>query len=144
MELVKIEKLLDKYFDATTTLQEEKTLKDYFASSNVEPSLLNYKPMFDCFVSSMDNEISSDLLIKSMSRDKRHNRFRFVAVAASLVLIVSLFSSKYIVEKRQASKAYDETYRALSLVSEHLSKGNEAMYHLGRYEQVKNKIFKNK
>ena len=31
MELAKIEALLEKYFEAKTTLPEEKILKDYFA-----------------------------------------------------------------------------------------------------------------
>ena len=49
MELSKIEKLLEKYLDATTTLQEETILKDYFLSNNVAPHLQEYESMFGYF-----------------------------------------------------------------------------------------------
>ncbi|NQX80992.1 MAG: hypothetical protein HRT66_03215 [Flavobacteriaceae bacterium] len=142
MELVKIEELLEKYFEATTTLQEEGELREYFSSDDVASHLLSYKSMFGCFTSDLEKKISSKLLVKSMGREKRSGRFRFVAVAASLALVVSLFSSKYIVEKRQAGQAYEDTQRALSMISTELNKGNVAMSQLYKYEEVKNTIFK--
>ena len=49
MALDRIEKLLEKYFEAETTIAEEKELKDYFASSDVAQHLEQYKLLFGYF-----------------------------------------------------------------------------------------------
>ena len=48
MELANIEKLLEKYQNATTTIAEENKLKDYFLSNNVAPHLQEYQALFGC------------------------------------------------------------------------------------------------
>ncbi len=42
MELANIEKLVEKYLNAETTLQEERTLKNYFIGGNVAIHLQEY------------------------------------------------------------------------------------------------------
>ena len=49
MELDRIEKLMEKYFEATTTVAEEEKLKEYFTKEGVAPHLEQYKPMFAFF-----------------------------------------------------------------------------------------------
>lgn len=44
-----INKLLDKYFAGTSTLEEEKLLKAYFSSDDVASEHLMYQPLFTAF-----------------------------------------------------------------------------------------------
>ncbi len=47
MELNKIAKLLEHYFEGATSSAEENELRNYFSSTNVAPHLEQYKPLFD-------------------------------------------------------------------------------------------------
>ncbi|MFY8065226.1 MAG: hypothetical protein ACOVNM_01920 [Flavobacterium sp.] len=60
MALDRIEILLEKYFEAETSIAEEKELKDYFASSDVAPHLEHYKPIFG-YVTQAKQEQGSEI-----------------------------------------------------------------------------------
>ena len=47
MELTNIEKLLVKYENAETTLEEENSLRTYFSSNEVAPHLKEYQLIFN-------------------------------------------------------------------------------------------------
>lgn len=47
MDYKYIEQLLERYWAAETSLEEESTLKDFFAQSNVPAHLARYKALFD-------------------------------------------------------------------------------------------------
>ena len=47
MELHNIEKLIEKYFDATTTIAEEEILRKYFSEGNIAPHLEQHAPLFN-------------------------------------------------------------------------------------------------
>ena len=47
MELTNIEKLLVKYENAETTLEEENSLRTYFSSNKVAPHLKEYQLIFN-------------------------------------------------------------------------------------------------
>jgi hypothetical protein len=49
MELANIEKLVEKYLNAETSLKEEQTLKHYFTNGNVAPHLQEYSYLFNYF-----------------------------------------------------------------------------------------------
>ena len=46
MELRKIKELLEKYFEARTTSEEERLLSDYFSGSKIPEELSPYKALF--------------------------------------------------------------------------------------------------
>ena len=81
MVLDRIEKLLEKYFAAATTILEEKELKDYFASSNVAPTLDQYKPIFVYAVQAKKEQFIAPVTLKNNKRDS----------SSHLAVTISLF-----------------------------------------------------
>jgi len=148
MELNKIEKLLEKYFAAATTIEEEKVLKDYFASSNVAPILVQYKPMFVYAVQTKKEQFTATLSLKT----KKRSYAVWLSVAASVIVLLGVAQFTF----NQYNKpqwqdlgtindpeiAFKETQKALDMISVHVNKGIGSIKYINEYEQTKNKIFK--
>lgn len=139
MELAKIEKLIEKYLEAKTTLKEEKILKDYFLKNDVPSHLEEYKVLFNYFTSS-----SLDTSDKTISLSKNRSLINWLAIAAMAIFFVGVFSiyQNNINDRKQAELAYMETQKALELISFNLNKGNNAIAKLQTFENTQNKIFK--
>ncbi|AZJ31578.1 MULTISPECIES: hypothetical protein [Tenacibaculum] len=151
MELANIEKLLDKYLDAETTLQEEQTLQEYFTSNNVAPHLQEYSMMFGYFKQSKDETFTKTIQLKP---EKTKKNWKWLSVAASVVLLFSVFMGNEEYKKYQQRKQFAQIKEALQLVSVNLNKGNDALYavsnnlkkgndaieQLGAYEETVNKV----
>lgn len=60
MDFNVIKKLLDKYFDGGTSLQEENQLKAYFRQPEVHPSLRSYQPLFQFFNAEQERRLDQD------------------------------------------------------------------------------------
>ncbi len=144
MELASIEKLVEKYENAETTLQEEATLKAYFLSDNVAPHLEEYQMMFTYFQISKDETYTKTIELKT----KKKRNFKWLSVAASVVLLFSIYlgneKMNEIQERKQAEQTLAEVTNALKMLSGNLKKGNEAFNNLYAYEDSVNKIFKTK
>lgn len=143
MELDNIEKLLEKYFEATTTAAEEKTLKTYFSKESVATHLEQYAPMFQYFSNAKEERFTKQVPLKP-----RRNYFKWASVAAVAVLTFGIyFGNEYRVEQQleqeQAEYAYNETKRALSLLAANFSKGTEKVAYLNEFEETKQKIYNN-
>lgn len=136
MELANIEKLLKKYLNATTTLTEEKTLKAYFNSDNVAPHLQEYQALFSYFSTGKNERFTKTIHLKSQTR-----KWKWLSVAASLAIIVSVYYGYQVNEQKKAAKLYAETQFAFNLLAKNLNKGNNAIAELQEFESVKNKIF---
>ena len=132
MESVKIETLLEKYFEAKTSIEEERFLKEYFSKSDIPPHLEVYKGMFNYFTSS-----ALDTSKRNIQVTNRSAYVKWLSIAAMLIFFVSLFGlyRKNQVEKEQARLAYVETQKALQLISHSLNKGTEAMAHLENFNK---------
>lgn len=95
--------LIDKYFCAETTLEEEKILRNYFASGEVEEEWLPYKALFGTFTA-ISEEKSTPAISFIPEKRKRisifENRKWIVAIKAVascifIVLVVSLLKNTY-------------------------------------------------
>jgi hypothetical protein len=148
MALDKIEKLLEKYFEAETTIAEEKELKDYFASPDVAQHLEQYKPIFGYAVQAKQEQFNATVPLKTNKR----NRVVWLSVAASATVFlgVGLFTlNTYNQPESDDLGTYDdpevafrETQKALAMISQSVNKGIGSMNYLSEFEQSKNKIFK--
>ncbi len=137
MELANIEKLLEKYENAETTIAEEKTLKNYFSKGNVAPHLEEYEILFGYFSTSKNERFTKTIQLNSQKKS-----WKWLSVAASVVLLVSVYSGYENIQQRKAEKVYTETLGAFQMLSTNLNKGNVAIAQLQHFENTKNKIFK--
>ena len=135
MESVKIERLLEKYYEAQTTLQEEAQLKEYFAKSDVPVHLLEHKEMFNYF----DNS-SLETSNRSIKLSGRTIALRWLSVAAMVVFFVSVYGlyQQNEAEKEEARLAYLETQKALEMISQSLNKGTGAVAQLENFNKGTN------
>ena len=152
MELANLEKLLDKYLDATTTIEEENELKNYFLSDNVAPHLQEYKALFGYFSASKSERYTKTIQLKTQKMN-----WKWLSIAASVVLLVSVYTGfENYQHKKEAEIVYTQTLEAFGMLSanlnkgnnaiaqlsENLNKGNVAIRQLQHFENTKNKVFK--
>jgi hypothetical protein len=144
MGLNKIENLLDKYFEGETSLQEENTLKEYFAKTNVPEHLQQYQTMFAYFAKNKKETAPDNLQVKPVNKTWLGSWIVKVAVVLLLLAIGYSLYPKGIsdTEKKEAQIAFLETQKALQLISKNLNKGNNAVNYLNEFEISKKKIFK--
>ncbi|GLB51670.1 hypothetical protein NBRC110019_07090 [Neptunitalea chrysea] len=138
-----IEKLLEKYLEATTTVAEEQELKIYFSKEDVAPHLLEYKMMFGYFSVAKEERFTKNVPLEPK---KRHVSRKWITVAAVAAISfgaffgVDLYHSMK--EQREAGLAYTQTKEAFELLALNLKKGKEQMMYLNELEETKEKIFK--
>ena len=144
MELANIEKLVEKYLNAETSLQEETTLKNYFTEGNVAPHLQEYATMFTYF-DSIKNETYTKTIQLEPKKSKKRN-LKWLSVAAAVMLLFSVFIGKQqyneYQQRKQAKKVYAQVTKGLKLLSTNLKKGEQAVATLYTYENTVNKILK--
>ncbi|MFP4845747.1 hypothetical protein [Winogradskyella sp. PE311] len=163
MVLNKIEKLLEKYDDAETSLKEEAQLRAYFASDNVASHLEHYKPMFQYFSVSQKEQYTKDVPLKT----NRTKLYQWISVAAVAVLMLGFLvpnmfgpTEAELKQQEEALIVYNQTKEAfklvsigmnegkqqlnsLAMVSDNLNQGIEEAGRLSEFSKTTNKIFKN-
>ena len=125
MELANIEKLVEKYLDAETSIKEEQLLQEYFTSNNVAPHLEEYAVMFSYFKQSKNETFTKTIELKPKKTKKN---FKWLSVAASVVLLFTAYLGNTEYEKYQQRKVFAQVKDALQQVSANLNKGNDALY----------------
>ncbi len=138
MESDRIEKLLEKYFEATTTSAEEKELKEYFTREEVAAHLEQYAPMFTYFSAAKEERFTRQVSLKT-----RRYIYQWISVAAVAVIAFGLFFGNEYQEQKEAEYAYQETRKALSLLAQNLDRGTQKVAYLNEFETAKQKIYKN-
>ena len=159
MALDRIEILLEKYFEAETSIAEEQELKDYFNSSDVAPLLEQYKPLFDYALQAKQVQFSfapfgfqSQVQATIPLNTIKHKSAVWFSVAASVVVLLGIGLFTFNHYNQQKSKdygtysdpeiAFRETQKALAMISKCVNKGIGSMNYLNEFEQSKNRIFK--
>ena len=134
MVLNNIEKLIEKYNNAETTLAEEAQLRAYFTSNNVAPHLEHYKPMFLYFSQSQQEQYTKDVPLKP----KRTKLYQWISVAAVAVLMLGIFIPNWTSDPRtladyppEDQKMYLEAKEALAMLSDKFSDGTSSISALG-------------
>ena len=137
MELSNIEKLLERYFEATATVAEEEMLREYFTKEDVPLHLKEYAPMFQYFSVAKEERFTRQVPLKP----RKKSYLKWISVAAVSILIFGIYFGRSYQEQRQAEYAYQETKKALSLLATNLGKGTEKVAYLKEFEETKQKIY---
>lgn len=132
MVLNSIEKLLEKYDNGETTLQEEQQLKNYFSQETVPPHLEVYKSMFQYFLQTHEEQFTKDVPLKPR---KTNTLYKWISVAAIAVLMFGIYTqvgnqpqSRTLADLSPTEReAYDKTMEVFNLVSSKLNEGSENM-----------------
>lgn len=140
MELANIEKLVEKYLDAETTLQEETTLRNYFKEGDVAPHLQEYAFMFNYFTTTKDETYTKTIKLEPKQSKKRN--YKWLSVAASIMLLLSVFIGKNEYDRYKAKQTYAQITKGLQLLSENLKKGENAVAQLYINESKVNNALK--
>lgn len=160
MVLNNIDKLLEKYENGETSLQEEQQLKNYFEQETVPPHLESYKAMFQYFSVTKEDQFTKDVPLKANT-----HMYKWVSVAAVVALMFGVYTqiNKPITSINQLNDeermAYNQTVEglqylglafnkgsenmeALGLVSSNLNEGTNKMTHIAEFSKTTNKILK--
>lgn len=144
MELANIEKLVEKYENAETTLQEEAILKNYFTKEEVAPHLQEYSYMFNYFTTVKDETYTKTIKLEPKKSNKIN--FKWLSVAASVMLLFSVFVGKIqydeYQDRKKAEKIYAQVNKGLQLLSTNLKKGEQAVAQLYIQEDKANRALK--
>ncbi|UZH54551.1 hypothetical protein JRG66_11260 [Salinimicrobium tongyeongense] len=150
MESQIIEKLLDRYFEAETTGEEETTLKNYFRSEEVAPHLQQYIPMFCFFDQAKTEKLEKEVSYAPQQKKLRFGRkkvYSWVAIAASIVIFLGVV----VQQENQVSEfgtyedpelAMQKTREALEMMSLYMNAGTEDLGYLEEFNNTKDKIVK--
>ncbi|MFS4456774.1 hypothetical protein [Maribacter sp. 2304DJ31-5] len=145
MESHNIEELLEKYFEATATVEEEQILRDYFSKGKIAPHLEQYAPMFQYFSRAKEERFTGQV---SLKHGKAY--YKWAAIAAVAVFAFGAYfgsgsyrdyREKQLEDQEKALAAYHETKKAFALLAENFSKGTQKMTYLNEFEVTKQKIY---
>ena len=91
---MKIEELIDRYFEGQTSCEEERELRSFFTQENVPESLQVYRPLFVC----LDQEAKA-FRQESAPVKKPSFRRRFIyttgGIAAGILLVIGIAGKQY-------------------------------------------------
>lgn len=150
MESQKIHTLLQKYFDAETTIDEENDLITYFSSGMVDESLKMYVPMFSGMKELSEEkhaDLSEDLMnfiLESEHKEKLRYRWMWqvvTGIAASVILVmlaVNFYDSKYEYKDTfsDPKQAYAEACKTLEYVAGKYNKGLAQLKPIGKIDDA--------
>ena len=136
MESVNIEKLLEKYFEATTTVAEEEVLNQYFSEENIASHLEQYRPKFNYLSIAKEERFTKQVPLKPRKR-----YYKWMSVAAVALLSFGIYFGNQYQERKKAEFAYQETKKAFELLAENFGRGTEKVAYLQEFEVAIQKIY---
>ncbi len=138
MELAKITKLLDAYFEGNTSLAEETQLREFFSSGNVPEHLQGYTAMFASFQEAKAETFEKEI---TLPLESKSTNFWKWSIAASVVLFLGISSFMYFnnnslsAEEEEALMAFNQAKETMLLLSENLNKGTSKIGYIDEFSE---------
>lgn len=82
-----LDKILKKYFNGETSLDEEKWLRNYFSNGNVADEYLQYAPLFQ-FFGQQEQTILHQEMTNSNVKKTKHMTFGWIGAVACILIII--------------------------------------------------------
>ncbi len=149
MELQKLERLLDKYFDGDTSLEEEQVLHLYFKSDVVADHLEVYRDMFAYFSESKKDKLPVAISLETNTKSSVVSSWKkWYSIAALLIVALGAAfffeqnSSRIAAEEQEAMAAYEKAKEALDFISIHFNESTQKLAYITEFGENSNKIFK--
>lgn len=158
MDSKQIEQLLEKYWSCETTLEEEKALREYFNREQVADGLKESAALFRYFEQQREQKISDvsfdTTLTGKLQPAKGKMRSLLMSslrIAAGVSVVVASFWLVRTQMRNDApqevadtfndpQKAFEETKKALQLISKNFGKAEKATSNLNLINEAKDKI----
>lgn len=140
----RIEKLLHKYLEAKTSVEEESELRDIFASieQKLDPKFYWVRDLF----AYSRNEVLSSVNSSKFKVLEESNSFRYYRLAAAIAALIVTSLGVYRLEEnykeRKIKETYTETRKAFMLIAEQLELAQEQIVYLEYIDQSMNKLLK--
>ena len=98
MNELEVRKILDKYWEGETSLEEERALSNYFTQHDVPDDLAQFAPLFTFFTQERNISMSSEIKtptpqVNPQAVVRKISWWRAVAAAAMLTLGIFFYSS---------------------------------------------------
>ena len=156
MESNRVEALLQKYFDGETSIDEEIELKEYFSSNQVASHLTEHKPLFQHLANAKKQQSTNTEYKFKMNKDQKiikKRNFYWLSIAASMLVLLGVGSYMFYASDNRIENdelgtyddpkvAFEETQKALSLLSLKVNVGIESVQYIEEYQNTKNRIFR--
>ncbi|MBL0014059.1 MAG: hypothetical protein IPP30_10175 [Flavobacterium sp.] len=148
MESDRMSLLVSKYFDGETTIGEEIELKKYFSSSDVSANLLQYKPLF-VYLSVNANQ-KFEKAMPTLQHTSNPVKWLSIAASAVVLLGIGIYAFNNFSEAKTSTElgtfddpqvAFEETQKALAMLSNHVNTGIESVRYVQTYEDTRDKVF---
>ncbi len=148
MESDKIEKLLEKYFQATTTASEEAALRTYFSQEQVAGHLKQYAPIFRYFSEAKKEEFVPNVQLNLETKSSKKAWYGWVSAAAIVALLIGIYfnfdtttsSHSIVLEDEYTQEEIASAQEALSLLAINFNKGTEQLSYLKEFEKNTNRF----
>ncbi len=140
MELKQVHKLVDRFFDGATTLEEEKHLMSYFSQKDIDPTLRAYLPYFKATAQDRKQVLNKPL---SPVSNRRKPWIRITAIAASFLVGFFVLQQLQKPAPPTAEELVFEEFKAnMYMVSLQLNKGMQGVAYMETLNTTTNKYIK--
>ncbi|MCF8230805.1 MAG: hypothetical protein K9J27_01355 [Bacteroidales bacterium] len=141
-----IDKLIEKYFESNTSLEEEKALKRFFNQEEVPPHLEKYQKYFG-MIDQERRQIAGEIDFSTFSASARSQKYRGIrnwSIAATIVLLLGIglmLDQQYTSpDEAEVIKAFEQTKIALSYAGNHFNKGMAEAQEMSHFPKAMEKF----
>ena len=144
MEYSKINELLDLYFKGNTTLDQEKSLRTYFNSEDVDDRLKPYTVLFNTFDKAAQDVFKGSLQIPEKTRFNQKWWLKLAAVMISIIGVAGFMYSanSKAIQEREALAALKQSKDAMYLMASQFNKATKTLSLVDQFQETKNKYLK--
>ena len=144
MEYNNIQKLLDKYFEGETSMQEEQQLRSYFASDTVNVAFEMYAPLFGAFQKAGELTYDAPIVLP-----KKKFPFKYVASIAAVAIVALVFWVQNVNNETSISSTYAseevailKTKQALGVMSQIITNTTTKLEVVNEFDKASSALFK--